>query len=254
MIVPFAKWEPVPSHSGPMTAHQGLVLHVQVGNGDCYGEFSDPANGASSTWWVSKTGVLVQYVDSDLAAWTQGAGNFTWNSVETEGVPAEPLTDAQIQTLARLYVWGHNTYGWPLVLTDDVNGHGFGWHGMGGAAWGGHTGCPGDLRKSQRSQILYLASLALNPPPPTHQGVKMIARCADGKNGYWIVKPDGSVYAYGCGYFGAVNPGASAGGAMKQPGEVAIGIESSTSGKGYAILSSAFNLFAFGDFQYLGHP
>ena len=206
---------------------------------------------------VSKAGQLVQYVDSDLSAWTQAAGNATWNSVETEGVPTEPLTDAQIQTLARLYVWGHNTYGWPLVLTDDVNGHGFGWHGMGGAAWGGHTGCPGDLRKAQRSQILYLASLALTPTntPNNTQGVKMIARCADGKGGYWIIRSDGSVWSYNCGYYGGLNAGAPVGGgAMKGAGETATNIESAADGKGYAILSSQGNLFCFGSFQYLGHP
>ncbi len=163
MLVPFATYEPVPSHSGPMSAHLGPVLHVQVGDGDCYGEFSNPANQASSTWWVSKAGELVQYVDSDLAAWTQAAGNFTWNGVETEGYPTEPLTGPQILTLARLYVWGHQVYGWPLSESEDPLVPGFGWHGMGGVAWGNHPGCPGDLRKPQRGAILYLASLALNP-------------------------------------------------------------------------------------------
>lgn len=164
-IVPFANWRPVPSHSGAMSAHLGLVLHVQVGNGSCYGEFSNPNNDASSTWWVSKTGVLEQYVDSDEAAWTEAAGNFTWDSVETEGEPTEALTDAQINTLARLYEWGVQTYGWPLALTDDVNGRGFGWHGMGGVAWGGHYGCPGDLRKAQRPAILAAAGGQPTPTP-----------------------------------------------------------------------------------------
>lgn len=164
-IVPFAIWRPVPSHSGTMQAHQGLVLHVQVGNGSCYGEFDVPANQASSTWWVSKTGVLEQYVDSDLAAWTEAAGNFTWDSVETEGEPTESLTTAQVNVLARLYAWGVGAYGWPLAVTDDVNGRGFGWHGMGGAPWGNHPGCPGDLRKAQRQLIVNLAAQIVNPTP-----------------------------------------------------------------------------------------
>ena len=156
--VPFARAEPVPSHSGAMSAHQGLVLHVQVGNGDCYGEFSVPANQASSTWWVAKDGTLVQYVDSDMAAWTEAAGNFTWDSVETEGLPSESLTTPQIFTLGRLYAWGVKQYGWPLRLAEHPMDSGFGWHGMGGIAWGGHLGCPGDLRKAQRQQILNLAT------------------------------------------------------------------------------------------------
>lgn len=173
--VPFAKQEPVPSHSGPMSAHQGLVLHVQVGNGDCYGEFSNPANQASSTWWVAKDGTLVQYVDSDMAAWTEAAGNFTWDSVETEGVPGEALTNAQVLTLARLYVWGVQTYGWPLKLAETPQDTGFGWHGMGGVAWGGHLGCPGDLRKAQRGGIIYLAALVLNPPPAQEADMQFVA-------------------------------------------------------------------------------
>ena len=160
--VPFAKAEPVTSHSGPLDAHQGLVLHVQVGDNDCYGEFANPSNQASSTWWVSKTGELVQYVDSDYAAWTEAAGNFTWDSVETEGFPTEALTQAQVLTLARLYVWGVKQYGWPLKLAETPQDTGLGWHGMGGVAWGGHFGCPGDLRKAQRGAIIYLAALVIN--------------------------------------------------------------------------------------------
>jgi len=161
-----------------MQGHFGLVLHVQVGDNSCYGEFSNPANQASSTWWVAKSGTLEQYVDADMAAWTEAAGNFTWDSVETEGTPDQPLTAAQIATLAKLYAWGHATYGWPYVLTNDVNGRGFGWHGMGGVAWGNHPDCPGDLRKAQRQQIL---DLAQGPTPvPTESGVFMIpSGCTD---------------------------------------------------------------------------
>lgn len=165
-LCPFAIWRPVPSHSGPMASHNGLVLHVQVGDNSCYGEFSNPANQASSTWWVAKSGVLEQYVDADMAAWTEAAGNFTWDSVETEGTPDQPLTSAQIATLAKLYAWGHSQYGWPYALTDDVNGRGFIWHGAGGVAWGNHPDCPGDLRKAQRQQILDLAQGSV-PVPPT---------------------------------------------------------------------------------------
>lgn len=165
-VMPGVVWRPVPSHSGLMQAHLGLVLHVQVGDNSCYGEFDDPNNQASSTWWIAKDGTIEQYVDSDDAAWTEAAGNSTWDSVETEGVPEEALTDAQVQSLARIYVWGHNTYGWPLQLSEDVNVRGLGWHGMGGQAWGGHLGCPGDIRKAQRATAIYLAALVINPPAP----------------------------------------------------------------------------------------
>jgi hypothetical protein len=152
-----------------MTAHLGPVMHVQVGNGDCYGEFSNPGNEASSTGWIPKSGQLAQYVDADLIAWTQAAGNSTYNGFECEGFPNEPLTNEQILTFARVYAAGHLHYGWPFRTVEVPGQAGFAWHGMGGAAWGGHTGCPGDIRKAQRGAILYIASLTVLDPaiPPT---------------------------------------------------------------------------------------
>ena len=256
-LFPGARQEPVPSHSGPMTAHLGPVMHQQAGMGDCFGEFDNPANQASSTGWISKAGDLVQYVDADLIAWTQAGGNSTYNGFECEGGP-EALTDAQILTFARVYVAGHLHYSWPLVISDTVGVPGFILHSDGGAAWGGHTSCPGPVRAAQRSAILYIAALALATPVPprTTQGADMFTRVGS-TDSYWIVKPDGSVWGYGpaAGYHGGLNAGAPVGGgAMQQPGEVAIAIESSASGNGYAILSSADNLFCFGDFAFHGHP
>ena len=168
-VCPFAVWRPVAKHGGRMGAHIGLVLHVQAGNGGLSGWFNNPnAPPASSTWWVSKTGTLEQYVDADLCAWAQGAGNGEYNSVETEGYPDEPLTSAAENMLARLYAWGVTVYRWPLVTSETPGTPGFGWHGMGGQAWGGHTGCPGDLRKNRRPAILAVAGAAASTPaPPT---------------------------------------------------------------------------------------
>lgn len=149
-----------------MSAHRGLVLHVQVGDGSCYGEFSVPANQASSHFWIGKDGTLEQYVDTDLMAWTEADGNASWLSVETEGVPTEALTAAQAATCARLYRALAGRYHFPFTTTDDPNGTGFGWHGMGGSAWGGHFGCPGELRKAQRPAILAFAALPILPGGP----------------------------------------------------------------------------------------
>ena len=256
--MPGAVARPVPSHSGLMVAHNGLVLHVQVGDGSCYGEFSVPANQASSTWWVAKSGLIEQYVDSDYAAWTEAAGNSTWDSVETEGFPTEPLTPAQITSLSQIYIWGRQQYGWPLALTDDPNGRGFGWHGMGGVAWGNHPNCPGDIRKGQRSAVLLLAGAAPAPTPtptPTPNGATdMFTAQPDGK-GYRIVKPDGSVWGYGtASYHGGLNPGAPVGGGAMPAGITAISITTTPTGAGYWILSSNYSVYAFGDAVYLGHP
>ena len=140
-----------------MSANLGLVLHVQEGNNSLAGWFNNPSSGASSTFWVSKSGALEQYVDADVCAWAQGSGNSTYDSVETEGYTTEPLTPQQEAMLARLYEWGAVTYGWPDALADQPGQRGLGWHGMGGSDWGGHTGCPGDLRDSRRPAILAAA-------------------------------------------------------------------------------------------------
>lgn len=137
----------------------GLVLHVQAGNGEPFGWFSNPTARASSNWWVGKDGRIVQYVDPDTgAAWTQGVGNSQWVSVETEGWPSEALTPAQVECVATIYAAGVERYGWPVQLSDSPTTPGLGWHGMGGAAWGAHYGCPGDARLSQRPQILALVN------------------------------------------------------------------------------------------------
>ncbi len=165
-VVPFAVWRPVNSHGGPMTAHQGLVLHVQAGNNSPWGWFANPLNQVSSTWWVSKTGVLEQYVDSNLAAWAEAAGNSTWDSVETEGFPSEPLTAAQVSMLARLYAWGVTAYGWPLTIAETPTSRGFICHSDGGVRWGNHPQCPGLIRAGQRQAILAAAAIPARPPAP----------------------------------------------------------------------------------------
>jgi hypothetical protein len=169
---PAALIKNVSNHGGAMSAHLGLVLHVQEGNGGLSGWFNNPSSSASSTWWVSKTGIVEQYVDADLQAWAQASGNSTYNSVETEGYTTEPLTAQQIDALAALYTWGNRTFGWPYVESNTVGNKGFAWHGMGGAAWGNHPGCPGDLRKNARPTILQKAGGAPTPTPPpsTPQG------------------------------------------------------------------------------------
>lgn len=152
-LYPAATARLVPYSTGGGIASLGLILHVQQGDGSPFGYFSNPANGAVSHWWISKTGHIEQYVDAARKSWAQVAGNATYHSVETEGYVQEPLTDAQILALADLYRWGVERFGWPLALANTPGEHGFGVHSMGGAAWGGHP-CPGDIRNGQRADVL----------------------------------------------------------------------------------------------------
>jgi len=152
---PDATRRPLPRDmGGALTRSRGLILHVQAGDNSPHGWFNRDDVQASSHWWVSRAGRLEQYVPADRVAWAQAAGNSAWHSVETEGWPGEGLTAEQIGTLSRLYRWGHDHWGWALHLADDPAGTGLGWHGMGGAAWGGHPDCPGPIRLAQRPAIL----------------------------------------------------------------------------------------------------
>ncbi len=180
-LYPQAVTELLPTeHGGLLLESLGLVEHVTAGNGDPYSWWKQIQD-ASAHWYNPKIGPIRQEVDARDASWAQMAGNYHWHSMETEGEPWEALTDNQLSNAAALYVWGRQEWGWELLLSDSPASPGFGWHGMGGRAWGGHTGCPGELRKAQRGTILARAAHELRmtgyvPPnqlpspgaPPVH--------------------------------------------------------------------------------------
>ncbi len=155
---PGAVRRPLPVNvGGTLVRSRGLVLHVQAGDNSPYGWFSQETTKASAHWWVGRAGLVEQYAPADRIAWAEAAGNAAWHSVETEGFPGEGLTAEQIAALAALYAWGHDRWGWTLGLAETPDGTGLGWHGMGGAAWGGHFDCPGEIRRGQRQQIINVA-------------------------------------------------------------------------------------------------
>jgi hypothetical protein len=170
---PFATIERGPyddgSHGGPVTAHDGLAEHVSTNWADPGPFFARPVNGASSHFWIRKDGELVEYLPLEVASWAQAAGNYSYVSVETDGTPDVALSAEQVATFARLYAWveAHPAFGgFGYQLAESPGQKGLGWHGMGGAAWGGHTGCPGDLRKAQRPAILAAAAQGHAAPAP----------------------------------------------------------------------------------------
>jgi hypothetical protein len=247
MKCPFATWIPVQNHGGNMTAHLGLVLHVQVGNGSLAGYFNNPASGVSAHFWASKTGQLEQYVDTDSIAWAQVAGNPNYLSVETEGYPNEPLTEPQMQIVADLLLWSSETYNFPIVGPVAHGNKGFTQHcnlnGTPDPAWGDHT-CPDPLRMGQMGDIIALTI-------PRKEDM-LVAFTSTGE-GYWIVKSDGSVWAYGDAQYknGINNSGPNGGSAL-----VAGDVPTSISGKGidgYLISTMKGNLYAFGSAPFLGN-
>lgn len=125
--------------------------------GICNGQSTDVHPG-----WVD--GHLLQWADTDDRAWHAGSANINYIGIETEGVGG-PLTEAQVQTFARLLRELQAAEGFPFRLADAPGEHGLGWHGMGGSAYGGHPYCPGEDRKRQRARIL---SIAQGQPPEPH--------------------------------------------------------------------------------------
>lgn len=88
-------------------------------------------------------------------------------------------------------------------------------------------------------------------PAPVVTGEDMISSTPSG-NGYWVCKPDGSVWSYGdAQYYGGCNVGAS------QPmpaGHTATGFAVHPTGKGYWISTDFAGVYSFGDAKYYGAP
>lgn len=168
-LYPAAAYRPVANHGGPMRGHLGLVLHVQVGSGSLYGYFNNPASQVSAHFWCSKTGHIEQYLDTNVEAWAEMAGNPDYLSVETEGLPTEALTPQQVAAVAALLRWCAETHGFPITGPVAHGQEGFTPHcnpdGTPDPAWGDHP-CPESLRLAQMPAIVAAAKPAPPPPPP----------------------------------------------------------------------------------------
>lgn len=153
-----------PNHGTGFAQHgRGVVFHTEDGfEAGTVATFMNKANQVSSFFSVSSAGSCHQFlpVGQGYVAWSQAAGNEAWRGIEDEDGthPSVPMTAAQLATFAQILEACAGFDGFPLQITDDpVNGTGLITHGDGGTAWGGHFGCPGDVRKAQRPAIITLA-------------------------------------------------------------------------------------------------
>ena len=119
---------------------------------------------------MAQDGAVVQMgpIGKGWIAWAEAAGNEAWYSIEhaDHGDPAHPLTAAQITASAQLVEVLSRFAGFPLQVSNSTDVKGYGWHGMGGEAWGDHLSCPGDVRKAQRGRIVELAAAIRSGPKP----------------------------------------------------------------------------------------
>lgn len=151
-----------PNHGTGFGTGRGVVLHTEDGHeAGTVATFMDPANQVSAFFSVGFDGAVHQYVPvgKGFTAFSQMAGNESFRGVETEdGLdPSRPLTQAQVTAVAQILEACSAFDGFPLKITDDVNGQGLILHSDGGQSWGGHLQCPGPVRAAQRPQIVALA-------------------------------------------------------------------------------------------------
>ena len=166
-----AKWVPVKNYTtGGQDAVHGLVVHIMQGTFEgSRSWFNNPSSQASSHFGTAKDGQLEQWVDTKDRAWAQAAGNRAWLSIENEGKVPDKLTDEQFEKVAQTFAWVVRTYGVPYRVANTPDEKGLIWHGAGGDAWGGHTGCPGDAIKAQLPGIVARAKVingAVDKPTP----------------------------------------------------------------------------------------
>lgn len=243
-----ATWRPISSNTGgTLSPNLGLILHHAVQNGSLYSFFNSPSAEVSAHFWVSQSGLIEQYVDTSTVAWHAKSLNSRYVGVETEGCTqppyAEPMTDAMVNALARLYSEGHQRHGWPFQLINKEGQSGFGYHRM-----AVQTACPCDIRLNRRQDILNQAQGTTPTPTPTQESDDMIDATPTGK-GYFTVTKDGAVYAFGdARYKGGANEKN-----MLPTGRTIVGI-ACCAVDGYWLLSSGGDLYSFGSAQYYGKP
>lgn len=198
---------------GGMT-YRFVVLHVMEGTlvgTDAW--FANTNSQVSAHFGVGRTGEVHQYVDTKDRAWAESQGNPLSISIECEGRSGDSLTEAQLEAVAALVSWCNTTHGVPLKITDSVDDTGLGWHGMGGAAWGGHPDCPGDPIKAQREAILAAAGATATPAPAVlvkgtvymtpWTATDVVSSLNAPKGGAWLLTKAGDIYAVNCPDYGA---------------------------------------------------
>lgn len=185
-IYPGATFRPLSEQYAPHTAltvYNRVNLHVAVSEGtSLFGYFNGP-NKPSSHFYVAKDGSVEQYQDTAFRAEADLEGNDATISIETQGgvfdAQNEKWTEAQVQSLAKLFAWAVTTHGIAnKIATDSVIGDtskGLSWHRLGIDPWRVANGmhystsrgkiCPGDAKIAQVPEIFALAQTFLGTVP-----------------------------------------------------------------------------------------
>lgn len=115
---PFAIWLPGPEH-GPLVS-VAAVCHMTYGaeRGDV-AVGTGARGGISFHLYVTKKGVVYQFVDTSRVAWHAKGANSWSVGIEVEGRNEDGLwPDAQVQGVARVVMWLTAEHGYPLRYYD----------------------------------------------------------------------------------------------------------------------------------------
>jgi N-acetylmuramoyl-L-alanine amidase len=146
----------------------GVLMHTMEGNlkpGTVHLFNEDRGkNSVSAHFGIAQDGEIWQFgpIGKGWIAWHAIAANRTYYGIEhaDDGKPNTPLTDAQITASAQVVEALSAFADFPLAITDEAGGKGYGTHSMGGVGYGAHT-CPDlppeHVRSAQRAAILALA-------------------------------------------------------------------------------------------------
>ena len=140
---PFATWQPIPPqlaherevpHHGVETKTQ-IIFHTAVGNlrGALDWWRDQYAWSVYATFFVLRTGEIVQLVDSSFKANANGSANRRAISVETEDnahPELYPWNDRQLESLENLARWASGAHAIPLRPCSAIDGPGIGFHTM----------------------------------------------------------------------------------------------------------------------------
>ena len=186
---PGATWHPLASdlsHQGPMTRHDGIVLHTMASSlaGTESMFMASGFAGTESHFGVGPDGTVLQWVDTARRADANLNGTWRLLSVETadtgppfpawtgSNVPA--WTEAQLDAIAGIVAWAAAEHDFPLepMRSSRASERGVGWHRLGidgnfpagplggripgGESWSESTGkaCPGDRRIAQVAEVI----------------------------------------------------------------------------------------------------
>jgi hypothetical protein len=166
-----------PNHypSGFTDKARGMVQHTEDGfTAGTVETFMNAATQVSAFFGAGEDGSAQQFLPlgRGLVAWAEDGGNPYWRSCECEDKTktGQPMTAPQLAAFAQILEACSAYDGFPLVITDDVDGTGLITHGDGGVPWGDHPDCPGDVRKAQRPEIIALAKAIRAGTPPKPPG------------------------------------------------------------------------------------